>query len=148
MARDGCIVDAQPFAVLVRAHVSRWRAEHPCDARERNENGYFDGLTEGQPIQALVWLSATASHLADPDGRLPRLVVSRGLLEGLLTGKHEVIELRVADAVALALDAPYAAAGIEVMPNPLASREAQKTCCGEQSHTEEWGTAQPLPIAV
>jgi hypothetical protein len=145
MPRDGCIVEAAPFAVLVRAHVSRWRIEHPCDERERKENGYFDGLTDGQPIQALVWLSATASYLADPDNRLPRPVVPRGTLEGILSGKHEMIELRVADAIALALDAPYVSAGVEVMPNPHASRKEQRKCCGEQI---DEGYSQPIPLVA
>jgi hypothetical protein len=128
--RDGCLVEAAPFAELVRDHVNRWKADHPSWGRERDENGYFDGLSDDSPIQALVWLSATASHLADPDGEyLPRLLVPRGLLERLVSGRRMVLELRVADAICLALDAPYVMAGIEVIPNPDASAKERALCC-------------------
>lgn len=139
---------AEPFRELVHTHVSRWRIEHPGEERDRDENGYFHGLRSGAPIPALVWLSVTASHIADPDGKwVPKLIVPVGRLEGILTGKHVVIEFRVAEAISIALDAPYATAGIEVMPNPLAKKELRDACCGEQDYEDDW-PAQPLPIAI
>lgn len=136
--RDGCVVEAEPFAELVRRHVSRWRVEHPCEDRERDANGYYDGSRDDAPVQALVWLAAVASHIADPDGtnttKRGRVVpvVPKGLLENLTAGKHSVIELRVAEAIAYALDKPYEVAGVEVFPNPHASREARAQCCSSQ----------------
>lgn len=136
--RDGCVVEAEPFAVLVRSHVSRWRAEHPSEDRDRDENGHYDGCPDDAPVQALTWLSAVACHIADPNGKnvtkKGRLVpvVPKGLLENLVQGKHATIELRVAEAIAIALDAPYETAGIEVFPNPNASREERAKCCATQ----------------
>ena len=152
--RDGCVVEAAPFAALVRAHVRRWRASHPCEDRDRNERGFYDGSPDDAPVQALVWLAAVASHIADPDGRNQTkkgrqvLVVPKGLLENLLAGKHPMIELRVAEAIAIALDAPYETAGIEVFPNPKASKAERDACCAAQPDLadEAWGS-QPLVAA-
>lgn len=152
--RDGCVVEAEPFAALVRSHVSRWRIEHPSEDRERNERGFYNGSPDDAPVQALAWLAAVASHIADPDGRNRTkkgrlvLVVPKGLLENLLAGKHPRIELRVAEAIAIALDAPYETAGIEVFPNPKASQAERDACCAAQpAHDDEaWGS-QPLVAA-
>lgn len=136
--RDGCVVEAEPFAILVRHHVARWRAEHPSEDRDRNENGYYDGSPDDAPVAALAWLAAVASHIADPEQKNVTkkgdvaAVVPRGLLENLVAGKKVRIELRVAEAIAIALDKPYETAGIEVFPNPNASDEAQRECCSTQ----------------
>ena len=104
-------------------------------------------------MQVLAWLAAVASHVADPEGKNRTkkgrlvLVVPKGLLENLLSGKHPFIELRVAEAIAIALDAPYETAGIEVFQNPLASQAEREACCSSQPARDEWDSSQPLVAA-
>jgi hypothetical protein len=138
----------------VRSHVSRWRAEHPSEDRDRDANGHYDGSPDDAPVQALTWLAAVASHIADPNGLNQTkkgrvmLVVPKGLLENLVQGKHEMIELRVAEAIAIALDAPYETAGIEVYPNPNASREEREKCCSTQpEYVDDWASQQ-IAVAI
>lgn len=113
--RDGCLVTAEPFAELVRVYVVRWNKERP------QPGGAFGSQDEIPPIQALAWLVAESG-------------IPRGTLERLLTKgdrAHHVIELRVADAISLALDAPYIWSDerIRVEPNPHASESARAECC-------------------
>lgn len=130
--RDGCLVTAEPFAELVRSHVRRWNRDRP------QLGGTWTPREDLPPIQPLVWLSAEASHLADPCGDyLPHLFVPVGLLEKLVPrGLREWIELRVADAIATALDEPGLIwdPAVEVIPNRRAKRELRASCCSGSTY--------------
>jgi len=123
--RDGCLVTAEPFAELVRDYVRRWNKERP------QPGGAFGHEDEIPPIQALAWLVAESG-------------IPRGTLERLLARgdrAHRTIELRTADSIALALDAPYIWSDdrIEVLPNPHASEAARAECC--PGSTREYAVA-------
>lgn len=124
--RDGCLVTTEPFAELLRAFVLRWTKERPQPA------GQF-GVTEEPPIRALAWLSAELSRVAP--------YVTEATLKGLLERGERtkvLIELRVADAIAVALDRPDILYDprIVVYRNPQASKDAE---CLDAS-------GQPLPV--
>ncbi len=108
---------AAPFADLVRGHVRQWNRDRP------QPGGAFGSQGEVTPIQALAWLSAEAG--------LPRGTLERLLADG--DRAKVTIELRVAEAIAYALDQPWLVAGIAVIPNPHASEEARVECCGSGS---------------
>lgn len=129
--RDGCLVPAEPFAELVQDFVRRWN-------RDRPQPGGQYGLAEEPPVRALAWLSAEATRVSGGvlvgDVRID-FVITEGMLEGLLdrgSRAKATLELRVADAIATALDRPFVMfeERVVVMPNPSATRAAQESCCG------------------
>jgi hypothetical protein len=127
--RDGCLVPAEPFAELVRDHVSSWNLGRP----QPGGQFFFEG---SPPVRALAWLAAEASRHATGDGRIPGSEpVTEGMLEGLLdrgARQRDLISLRLADAIATALGRPEIfydpRVDGRIVPNPAASREARQAC--------------------
>jgi hypothetical protein len=114
---DGCLVPTEPFSELVRTFVSRWNRDRPQLAGQFAAGGTIAELT---PIRPLAWLAAASG-------------LSESTIENVADGRYRMTELRVADAIATALDYPDILQGLAVVPNPSASRAARAECCGGSS---------------
>lgn len=114
--RDGCLVTSAPFTETLRAFVVRWSKDRPQPGAQ------FGVTTEEPPIRALAWLAAEVSRHSP--------YITEATLKGLLERGDRakgLIELRVADALAVALDRPdvFYDPRIVVYRNPQASRDAE-----------------------
>lgn len=122
-ARDGCIVDSEPLAIVVCCFVDAWHRDRPSTGGQFAQDGR---RTEVAPVGALDWLAlesgvpkhviakiATRDRFGHPKPRTPRT------------------ELRVADALINAMERPelFHDGTLEVRPNPIATAKAQALCC-------------------
>lgn len=121
IARDGCIVDAEPLADLLNGFVANWTRQRP------NTAGRFSGRNERtaiSPVGPISWLTA--------ETRLSGRGVPRRTILALAAGRERAAELWVADALVTALDRPdlFHDGTLTIRPNPAADRRAQAACCG------------------
>jgi hypothetical protein len=113
--RDGCVVDAGDLAVLLRGFVARWNVERSVTV------GRFAGRdrrTDVSPVGALKWLSAETG-------------LAEGTIENIVRGRNHSTELRIADALVVAIGRPYAFhdGTLTIRPNPSAPAAARAACC-------------------
>lgn len=109
-ARDACVVRAGPLSDLLNDFVSRWERTRPP-----RQAGRFTGRaarTRSPYVSAVEWL------VTETRGQ-----VTRTTAEDLIGRRRATVELRVADALVAAIDAPHAwhDGTLEVIPNVRAA---------------------------
>lgn len=120
VARDGCVVDTEPLASLVTGFIRSWNTRH------ESRSGRFTGeqrRNDVDHVSAMAWLESETG-------------VPRTTIQNIKLARYPTTELRVADALVAALDAPEAFhdGRLTVRPNPAASAEARRSCrCGGAS---------------
>lgn len=119
--RDYCVVSSEPLARMVNTFVSRWNQRHPPERPNQ-----FTGRSEQGPamVRAIDWLAAESG-------------VSAGTIANLArpTPRFRTTELRIADRLLMAMDAPEALSDgtfgpDPIRPNPLAPAADRARCCG------------------
>lgn len=126
-ARDGCVVEAAPLAVMVDGFVRDWNRTRPPASSSFAEGG---SRRQAPPVGAITWL---ARETGIPKPTIQNLIRPSG-------PRYRTVELRIADALVTALGCPEVLADgkwpknlggtLEIRPNPLASAEARAQCCG------------------
>lgn len=130
---DGCLVPSEPFCEIVQEFVRSWNRDRP------QPGGQFGiEADDAAPIRAIAWL-ASAAGLSESAIENLYSYTRRGPNGEKLLGRFPMVELRVADAVACALertDVFYDPRLLDengrqkVIPNPRATQQAQIECCG------------------
>lgn len=74
---------------------------------------------------AVAWLVQETRRRSPPG-------IPEATIEGVIGRRHRTTELRIADALVAAIDAPQAwhDGTLKVRPNPRATPERRASCCG------------------
>ncbi len=88
-ARDGCVVDSDPLAVIVNNFVGTWEQTRPKNAGRR----VAYQATGPTPVGAIEWLVAESG-------------VSEYRIRKVLDGRDHQVDLGVADALVAAVGCP------------------------------------------
>lgn len=110
MARtpDGCLVETEPLAALLRQFVDEWNRDRPQTA------GRFG--SEITPVKPAAWLATAAT-------------VPESTIQHILERRYRMTEYRHADALLQALELPHILPHWTVYPNPSARAEDRMECC-------------------
>lgn len=118
-SRDGCVVETEPLAYLLRGFVTSWNRRH-----EPTTGRFGDSRARVRQVTAVEWLETeTARH---------RQPVPRATIQNIVSARYRTTALHVADALVTAIDCPQAwhDGTLIVKPNPAAPKALRASCCG------------------
>lgn len=116
LARDGCVVDTGPLTDILHGFVTRWNRDRPRSSGQFSSREASDQVSH---VSAVGWLAAETG-------------LAEGTIQNIVGGRVPTTELRIADRLVTALERPdlWHDGTLTIRPNPSATREAQRLCCG------------------
>lgn len=125
-ARDGCVVDTGPLAELLSHFVAGFQAPQFSGAGARRST------STAQSVGAARWLSEATARRGSSvvPAETIQNIIRRGP-DGRPAPRYKTTELRVADALVMAINRPLAFhdGTLRVRPNPRAPRALRAQCC-------------------
>lgn len=119
-SRDGCVVETEPLAHLLRGFVTSWNRRHEPTA------GRFSDR------RSVAVRQVTAVEYLEQETIRHRQPVPRATIQNIVAARYRTTELRVADALVTAIECPQAwyDGTLVVRPNPAAPKAVRASCCG------------------
>lgn len=135
-SRDACVVERESLTRVLGEFVEGWNRTHP-DAQSGGRRHGTEGSLQAAAIGAVAWLSIETG--------IPVKTIQN--ITNTTSSRSKFTELRIADALLMAIDKPHLLHNGTITVRPrYRSERARSLCCGAAPRAfPEW-TLEPTRI--